>query len=494
MNKEINKVEIINLLKEIKNRVADQVVYIAGGPIRDWLLQRPVSDIDLVIEKEALIVAKLFADKNRLPFVLLDEKNEVARVVAKNFTFDFSSYREDAFNIYDDLSKRDFTINAMALSLDDALKNIIQQPGGIILKKVPDTLIDPFQGRVHLQNKIIKPVALENLKKDPLRMLRAYRFMAAFGFKVHEKIFAFILKNNHLIVNSASERIDYELEKIMESSRAAKVLRAMHKNRLLEVIIPEVKYMEGVEQPGFHHLDVLGHLFETLHSIEILIKEPSVKFEQDEPFKDWLCSNKKKIPWLKWAAFMHDFGKPSKKAQREDGRVTFYEHDKEGAQMVKDVAKRLRWPREKERFVSTLVRLHMRPFHLLNDLRKSGPTKRAMRRLLEHIEKDYPALFLLAMADSMAGCGPMKPQELDEELAMLFNKLHTFYKRNLTPVQKRPPLLRGNDVLELFRVEPGPIVGKALRAIKDAQIEGIISNRKEAVDWLLEHKDEIFEL
>ena len=485
---------IIKLLVEIKEIAKGTDIYIAGGPVRDWLLNKPVTDIDFVIKKESLSLARTLADNNNLPFVLLDEKNGVARVVAEKFSFDFSSFREDAINIYQDLAKRDFTINAIAIPLSEALKDIVEIPEGIVLKKVPNTIIDPFHGKAHLINKEIRHINLENLEKDPLRMLRAFRFMATLGFKIHKDILSFILKNYSLLSHSSPERIDYELEKIMETNRAAAVFKLIYQHKLFETIIPEIKTMDGVDQPGFHHLDVLGHLFETLKSIEILIENPGVKFEQSEPFKEWLRSNTKKIPWLKWAAFMHDFGKPSKKAKRDDGRVTFYEHDKEGAKMVQELGKRLRWSNEKGKFIATLVRLHMRPFHLLNDLRKSGPTKRALRRLLEHTGQNYPALFLLAMADSMAGCGPMKPKDLDQELSILFDKTHDFYKKNLQPTQKRPPLLRGTDIIELFHVEPGPVIGKALKAVKDAQIEGVISNKQEAICWLLEHKDEIFEL
>jgi poly(A) polymerase len=152
--------------------------------------------------------------------------------------------------------------------------------------------------------------------------------------------------------------------------------------------------------------------------------------------------------------------------------------------MVLEIGKRLRWPKQKTVFAAKMVRLHMRPFHLLRDLRQGGPTRRAMSRLITETGADYPAIFFLAMADSMSGCGPLKPPELDAELARLWEVVHTFYQDRLKPVKMCPRLLTGHDIQTIFDLSPGPLIGKALDALEVAQVDGVVSTRDEAVGWL----------
>ncbi len=472
-----------DFLKKVANFRGIYEIFIAGGPVRDWLLRRSVKDVDLVLNKDAIFLARKMATVSSGTFVMLDEEFQVARVVVEGYTFDFSQYRRGASSIEEDLCHRDFTINAMAVRLTDILTDLKQTGQGLVFPKelLPPLLIDPFNGVRDIATGTVKAISRTNLQRDPLRLLRAFRFSAILGFCIDPQTVTWIEELAKEITRCAPERISAELDQIMASHHAGPTLKNLYSSGLLKVIVPETLIMDGVEQPGFHHLDVLGHLFETLSSIDLLVKDPCVKFANCKPLKEWIEKNKKKVPWVKWAAFMHDFGKPVKKGIKEDGRVTFYEHDRAGALMARDVAKRLRWSKSKQEFVSRLVRLHMRPFHLLNDLRKSGPTKRAMRRLLENIGQDYPALFLLAMADSMAGCGPMKPKGLDEEISLLFDKIHSFYLKSLKPIEGSPPLVRGNDVMEILGVGPGPVVGMALQAVKDAQVEGKISSKKEAL-------------
>ena len=473
----------IEFLSLILANVHEKQVFIAGGPVRDWLLKRPVKDIDIVMAQDAISAAKKMAQISSWTFVMLDETFQVARVTNGEYSFDFSQYRGKSDSIEKDLACRDFTINSIAVPLDNIIGHLKQSEQGLICPKtiLYSNVIDPFCGIKDVEEGLIRTLSKKNLLDDPLRMLRAFRFKALFAFEIVQETLWWIHELASRITLSAPERISTELDKIMASSQAGPTLKALYNIDLLSVIIPETKFMDGVEQPGFHHLDVLGHLFEAVRSMDMLVKDPCIKFSHCLPFLVWLEKSHQKIPWLKWAAFMHDFGKPAKKSQKENGRVTFYEHDKAGAKMAKDVARRLRWSKGKQLFVSTLVRLHMRPFHLLNDLRRSGPSKRAMRRLLDEIGADYPALFLLAMADSMAGCGPMKPKDLDNEISLLFDKINSFYLKSLKPVEENPPLINGNDVMKALKTGPGPIVGKALKAVREAQIEGKISSKEEAL-------------
>ncbi len=477
----------IELLRFVVENNQKEHLFIAGGPVRDWLLGKAVKDVDLVFSGSAITAARNFATASGGAFVMLDDAFQVARVVVEDISYDFSQYRGNAATIQEDLAHRDFTINAMALPLEKALGYLsMKENAGLYCSRdfVASAIVDPFNGKGDLKEELIRAISRKNLVADPLRMLRAFRFKAVLRFVIEPHTLSWISEMAASILKSAQERICLELDKIMTSGVSGTTLKELYDCGPLRAIIPETAIMEGVEQPGFHHLDVLGHLFEAVSSMDRLVEDPCVKFRDCEPCRAWLKANSQRVPWLKWAAFMHDFGKPARKGQKENGRVTFYEHDKEGAQMAKDVAKRLRWSKEKQKFVSMLVRLHMRPFHLLNDLRKSGPSKRAMRRLLDEIGSDYPALFLLAMADSMAGCGPMKPDSLDEEIALLFRKIHLFYLKSLKPVQENAPLLKGHDVMRILRIGPGPMVGRALRAVREAQVEGTVATVKDAKEFV----------
>ena len=475
--------------KMIRDFAKGQPVFFAGGPVRDWLLGRYASDIDMVVPHGAVEVAHKLARQTGGGFVLLDQGEDVARVVIQGISFDLSGFRKNAKSIQEDLSFRDFTINAMAVPMDAVSGSIRVTEKGIVAprKDCIKFLIDPFGGWHDLEKKAIRPVALENMREDPLRLLRAFRFRAVLGFFIQADLQEFIRSESKLITRSAPERINYELERLLETGLAGQSLREMFDLGLLRQILPELKEMEGVEQPGFHHLDVLGHCFEAVSCMDKLIMDPCTRFSNCKVFQEWLSKNPSRTPYLKWAAFMHDFGKPSQKDIRQDGRVTFYNHDRKGAEMAAEIASRLRWSRSSTSFVKRLVRMHMRPFHLLNDLRKGGPSKRALRKLLEEIGPDYPALFLLSMADSMAGCGPLKPQGLDDELSRLFDKVHEFYLKRLIPVKKAPPLLNGKDVMKLFSIRPGPLVGQALRAVEARRVEGFIKTREQAIAWLKAH-------
>ncbi len=490
--------DIAQLLKEIERLADPMPVHIAGGPVRDLFIGARIRDIDLVLPENAISMARRLADERGGAFVLLAEEEGVARVILGDLIMDFSQYRNGATSIDHDLRQRDFTINAMALAPDDFLKLLGAKHGN--LEKGMDTsrgkilpgpahsinLIDPCHGLKDLKAGLIRAISRDNLASDPLRLLRAFRFKAELGFMIETETLEYIRNLSPLIKKVAPERASYELDLIMASKQAGDVLKDMNATGLLEAILPEIRAMKGMDQPGFHHLDVLNHCLETLCAMDSLIGDPCRKFRMCSPLRAWIKENNRRIPALKWAALLHDLGKPMARGEKA-GRITFYNHDRFGADLATGIAKRLRWTRKNTSFVTKLIRMHMRPFHLLNDLKRGGPTRHAMRRLLNDTGLDYPALFLLAMADSMAGCGPLKPADLDEQLAILWEKVHLFHERLLKPVRKRPRLLTGHDVIRLLGLKPGPLVGKILDMIEEAQVEGIIKDRTQAVAWLKTH-------
>jgi poly(A) polymerase len=459
-------------------------LYLAGGVVRDWLLGRQPVDIDVVVPSGSLEAASAFARATGGTLVPLDEREGVARVVAMGRAIDFSRFRKGAGTIEQDLLKRDFSINAMAVAFEDAHDIIsMDHPDSNAINTLKTRLVDPLGGLRDLAEKRLRVTGKDAFAEDPLRIMRAFRFAATYGLEISPDTVTMIKKEADRLNLPAMERINHELDLIMRSARAGRMFMAMKTLGVLKIIIPETEELTGVEQPGFHHLDVSAHCLAALSVMDELVDDPASGFARPEHYRTWLNGNGNRIAALKWAAFTHDFGKPRKKKMK-DGRITFYNHDAEGADMVKKLAARLRWPHRERDFTVSLVRLHMRPFHLLTPFGKGQLTKRALTRLLHATGPDYPALFLLAMADSKAGCGPLKPPDLDNTLDALGMKVHEYFLKKFSPAVSSPRLLTGNDIMKTFRLAPGPLIGKLLDLVEDATIEGKITSRKAAEEYI----------
>ncbi len=472
-----------SIYKSILLKLVNYIPYngwLCGGSIRDILLEKPCRDIDLVVPKDALTIARDTAQRLNATFVPLHEEEGVARVVSKDLIIDFSQFRNGAKEIHEDLLLRDFTINSMAIALKD-LNKIIKK-----YKKETITayIIDPTGGLNDLNSGLIRCVSKKNLKQDPLRLIRAIRFKTELNFNIEHITSSWIKELAQTILDVAKERIQYELEILMSQKNSCDGIKSLHNHELLLQLVPEMACAIGIDQPGFHHLDVFNHLIEALCQIDKIIEAPSKFFSTSKIMTSWCSENIKKLPYLRFASLFHDIGKPYCLAKRDDGRVTFHQHDKKGAELVKNIGKRLRWSKKSIEFTSRLVRLHMRPFFLIRDFKLGGPTPRAMTRLLKETGTDYPALFMVAMSDALSANGPLTPKDMPEILDKLFIKIHNFYLERLKPVEKSPPLLNGFDIQKIFGIEPGPIIGKILKAVEQAQIERNISSKDEACEFV----------
>jgi poly(A) polymerase len=188
---------------------------------------------------------------------------------------------------------------------------------------------------------------------------------------------------------------------------------------------------------------------------------------------------------LKWAALFHDLGKPETHEIREerDGRITFYNHDKEGARIFEIIAARFKWGRDDRDFVSQFISVHMWPFHLNNARKKTGLTPKAYLRLIKAVREEFPGLFMLAMADSLAGSGTGKPPGMEEDMVGLFHEVETIYRQTIQPALAKR-LLTGNDLIAVFELEPGPKFRKIFDSLESAQVEGEVQDRDQALDWV----------
>jgi len=444
-------------------------VYIVGGTVRDWLLGILARDLDLAVDKDGISFAENLASLSGGTFVLLDVDNGVGRVVWKGYVVDVAEFRDDAIDILADLQKRDFTINAMAVPL--VLKEDISSLD----------LIDPCHGLRDLQNSLIRSAYQASFSDDPLRLLRAYRFASETGFEIELHTEKLIREQANLIEDVSPERVTYELNKIMASKRTGIVVEMLAESGLLWHLFPELKKGAGLEQPPSHHLDVFDHNLATLSAMENLQKHSEKYFPENEILRDYLADDTKRV-WLKWAALFHDVGKPDALKIRNE-RITFYNHDRAGIEIILHIGRRLRWSNEDMSRISCLVGNHMWPFHLSNVARTGQVSAKAILKLVKAIDDDLPGLFLLAMADSLAGLGPGRPPEIERELADLFIQVNDVVNNQVQPVLTGPKLVTGRDLIDMG-LTPGPLFKEILEKIERYQVAGDIYDRQSALSFV----------
>ena len=452
-------------------------VFMTGGTIRDLLLGRKPADIDLTVERGARDWARLLAEKTGGTYIVLGREEDAARVVWQGLDVDFSSFRDGAASIEQELCKRDITINSMGLPITGILGFADCRSKDFLL------VIDPLCGVQDLEEKIIRVTTKKSFPADPLRMLRVFRFSAILDFSVDPDVLHQIRTQKQSLARVSAERIAHELDLIMASPRAYTTFQAMHECGLLWEIFPELRAGAGMEQPSSHHLDVFDHCMEALCQMELVLAAPGRYFpENADDFKAYLTAEGR-TRLLKWAALFHDVGKPVTYGINEDkgGRITFYNHDLEGAALFAALAARLRWSKDDSRFVERLIAGHMRPFFLANNQRQGELTVKACLRLIRHVATHLPGLFLLAMADALAGKGENSPEEIEKEVAGLFTRLREFEKSHVNPVRTSPPLLTGKDLIRELQLAPGPLFGEILARVEEARMEQRLSTREEAL-------------
>jgi len=460
-------------------RSRGMTIYLVGGALRDLLMNVVSVDLDFAVNSGA---AALVEDvRSRLGkgsvVILGEEANDAARLVLDELSMDVSGFRKGAKTIEADLVKRDFTINSLAVSLDDLLE-----------PEKDVEIIDPYGGFRDLTIGVVRacPGCFDD---DPLRLLRAYRFGAQLGFYIDDKTAALIKEKSSLIKNVAAERISFELDLIMATSRAHHSFEAMIESTLLFNLMPELYDGQQVEQPPFHHLDVMDHNLAVLDGVERIVDQPGLYFPGSTALIAACIQDRQTLVALKWAALLHDIGKPAarKVAGEDEQRITFYSHDEQGALIVRQIGERWKWSRRKNDRIAALVAMHMHPFHL-NNVAQNGETisKKAMLKICKRAGDDLCSLFILAMADSLAGQGPDRPADIEEQVEQLFAEIVRFKKETLEPVVSGPKLLTGHDLLDTFGLEPGPEVGRLLDAVETAAVEGLIRTREDALVWIKE--------
>ena len=438
--------------------------YVVGGFVRDLILERPSKDIDIVVVGNGMDLAKKTAEKLRVKKVSFFKNFGTAHFRYKDLDVEFVGARKESYShdsrkpivedgsLQDDQLRRDFTINALAISLSN--DNFGE-------------VIDPFEGLKDLEAGIIRTpqIPAQTYSDDPLRMMRAIRFATQLNFKIENKSLQAILDSSHRLEIISRERIMDELNKIILANEPSRGFKLLYSTKLLHQFFPEMVALQGVEtKNGNSHKDNFYHTLEVLDNV---------------------AENSSDL-WLRWAAILHDIAKPPTK--RYDNRVgwTFHGHEDMGARMVPKIFKRLKLPLDqKMKYVQKLVRLHLRPISLV----KGNVTDSAVRRLLSEAGDDIDDLMILCNAD-ITSKNEFKVVKYRKNFEIVAQKLKDVEEKDR--VRNFQPPVSGDIIMKTFNLGPCAEIGIIKSKIKEAILEGEIPNEyEEAFQYMLTLADEL---
>ena len=482
--------------------------FIVGGCLRDSLLSLPPGrDVDIAVAGDVQILAKDLTRSFGGTLVPLSPERGMLRVVIphsgasshkeshfpqnlnKNWTIDLFGF---SGSIEEDLARRDFTVDALALPISDW----DEETPDLLAERV----IDPFHGKADLARKRIRAVGPSVFRDDPIRLLRSVRLAALLGFRLDPETARMVLANANHITEPALERVGAELLAILALDGAKGSLEALDRLDLLCRIIPELAETKGVEQPNAHYWDVWGHTLHAVEGAERVTKghQNSPVFtlvywteETDTYFKQTVSDGHTRRTILKLAALFHDISKPQTKHQDETGRTRFPGHSEVGAKVARQRLFQLRISSKGIGMVYKMVEHHLRPYNMMQGVEM--PTNRAIYRFFRDLNDVAVDTLYLSQADVLAAKGPeLNPDDWADHARMIAHIVQVGFQPALPEAALR--LINGKELIEHFKLAPGPIVGLLLDGINEAQATGDISTTEQAWDLagqiMLQHSDE----
>ena len=455
---------VFKVLNEAANESGIKT-FVVGGFVRDILLQRPNKDIDIVVEGNGIEFAKKVANKleNVRGFSVFKNFG-TAMIKLDDYELEFVGARKESYRaesrkpivengtISEDQERRDFTINAMSISLNDVDFG---------------ELIDPFEGQKDLDNGILKTPLHpdQTYSDDPLRMMRAIRFASQLHFKIEDQSFDSIVKNQERLSIVSAERINIELNKIMELPQPSVGLELLYLTGIMKQILPEVHALQGVDE-----IDGQTHKDNFYHTIEVVDNTAETSTNL----------------WLRWAALLHDIGKPPTKRFDQEIGWTFHSHEMRGAKMVPAIFKRLKLPmNDKMKYVKELVYLSSRPAALSKDIVSDS----AVRRLL-HDAGDYIDDLMLLVEADITSKNKERVKRYKDNFKEVRKKLKEIEEKD--QVRNFQPPVSGDEIMSTFSLKPCKAIGDLKNAIKEAILEGEIPNEREAAfNFMLKKGEEL---
>ena len=490
------------LIDKVREALPGQEIYLVGGAVRDMLLNRVSHDLDFALPSNGISLARRVANMLDADFMALDEERDTGRVIVTESdgtrTFmDFATYRNGT-TLEADLRARDFTMNAIAFDLRN------------------QSLIDPLNGASDLRAKLIRACSSTSLKDDPVRILRAVRQAAAFGFKIDLETRKAMKNAASLLPDVSPERQRDELFKILEGSKPDASIRALEMLGVLPHLLPELPALKGVEQTRPHIHDVWEHTLSVLGHLEGIMAALRVGYSAEETndmftglltlrigryreqiaahFAKSLNTDRSVRAVLFFAALYHDVEKPATRSVDETGRVRFFDHDVRGAEVAAERGRAFNLSNDEIERIQKIILHHMR-FHFFTDRMKTDkqePSRKSIYRYFRDAGEAGIDLVLLGLADLRGMSGNELTQEawtaaLDTARILLENY---WEKREETIAP--PRLLDGNDLMRELNLQPGRVIGQLLESIREGQATGKIASREDALQfaraWLVENQ------
>jgi len=433
--------------------------YLIGGSVRDLLLGRTPADYDVVVFENPGKFADRTAAGTQGRLVPMGKPGKmIMRVITDTAVLDISNV--NGTSIEDDLSQRDFTINAMAYDLSSK------------------ELIDPLGGLRDLDQKKIRMVSKHVFRADPIRLIRAFRMGAGLDFKIEPRTVAAITDDAALIQDSAGERIRAEFFKILATSKSYTYLSQMADAGLLFAIFPELGMLTGCIQNKYHRYDVFEHSMQSYCQLEAMLSDLSRCFPTtwQQITQD---IERHKTTLLKYATLLHDIGKPAVKRLDNKGEFHFYGHAKKGADLAKLISKRLKLSSRERDFIDFIIRNHLRPLSLFIAHQKKTLTSKGVTRFFMKCKDNIPYMLLHAVADFKA----------KQDLATARNKAFVTFLETLMDnffsgfqhQSKTPPLITGYDLIDEFGLSPSPLFKKILKHVEEARLSNTICSKPAAL-------------
>ena len=480
------------LIDKVRDVLAEQDVYLVGGAVRDMLLNRVSHDLDFALPSNGISTARTVANVLHADFMALDDERDTGRVIytdsdgSRTF-FDFAVYR--GTNLKEDLRNRDFTINAIAFDIH------------------AQTIIDPLNGANDLRGKLIRACSPTSIADDPVRILRAIRQAAAFEFKIELETRKSMKENAGLLPNVSPERKRDEVFKILEGPKPDAALRALEMLGVFPHLLPELSTMKGVTQSPPHIYDVWEHTLSVLGYLNSIISALRIGYSAEdtsdmftglltlrigrfrekfaEHFATSLNTDRSIRAALFFAALYHDVEKPATRSMDDTGRIRFFDHDVQGANVASNRGREFNLSNDEIEYIERIIQNHMR-FHFFTSRLegdKQEPSRKAIYRFFRSAGDAGVDLVLLGLADLRGTQGPTLSQETWTAALDIARILLENYWERPEEVVAPPRLLDGNELMKELNLTPGRTVGQLLEAIREGQATGKVSTREEAIEY-----------
>jgi tRNA nucleotidyltransferase/poly(A) polymerase len=436
--------------------------YIVGGSIRDLLIGRSPTDYDVAVLKNPYQWAQKIAAHTSGRLVEIGKPGKmVIRVVTRGIIIDITPVNGNT--IEDDLSQRDFTINALGYSIADG------------------HIIDCLGGLRDLNARKVRMVSKAVFKKDPIRLIRAHRMSASLNFEIEMQTLTAIQDNAKRLLNTAGERIRNEFIKILETPNSHEHLLRMAETGLLQVLLPELDKTRNCFQ-NRHHLDnVYDHTLKAFAHLEKLIEKTNTDIPESSGLPPFEVDASRTI-FLKLAILLHDVGKPDVQTMDNHGRIHFYGHAQKSAAMAQRICRRLKLSNCEKGFIDFIISNHLRPLHLFVAQQTHSLTRKGRTRFFMKVGDLTPYLLLHALAD-MCAKGSGGNERYSAFLDFTANLYHQFIS-DFRPRQQEPPLITGHDLIDAFGLQPSPAFKPILNSVQEARLARTLSTREQALKWV----------